>query len=53
MQHDPYKFYYLKGFEDAKNGKRNSRAVPQNYKLSYVSGRYDFAAGKENRYANA
>jgi hypothetical protein len=48
MQNDPYKNFYIKGWEDAKSGKKSR--IPQNYKLSYVSGRYDFVSGKENRY---
>lgn len=50
MSNDPIRFYYLKGYSDASNGKRRSPAVPQNYKLAYSSGRYDFAANRGNRY---
>lgn len=46
---DPYKNFYMLGYEDAKSGKRNRR-VPYNYKLSYVSGRYDAVSGKASRY---
>lgn len=45
---DPWEFYYTKGYEDAKNGKRSR--IPYNYKLSYVSGRYDFFSNKPSRY---
>lgn len=48
MENDPYKNFYLKGWEDAKTGKKSR--VPQNYKLCYVSGRYDFFAGRQKRY---
>lgn len=48
MQNDPYKNFYIKGFEDAKAGK--SSRVPYNFKLSYVCGRSDALSGKISRY---
>ena len=48
MQNDPYKNFYLKGFEDAKAGKKSR--VPYNFKLSYASGRADAFSGNLNRY---
>ena len=50
MQNDPVKNYYCCGYEDAKNGKKNRRGVPRNFKLAYVSGRHDFHSGKPSRY---
>jgi hypothetical protein len=50
MQNDPIRNFYIKGYVDQQAGKRNSRSVPQNYKLAYVSGRHDSASGKPNRY---
>lgn len=50
MVADPWRTYYLKGYADQKAGKRNSRNVPHNYKLSYVCGRYDAASGKPSKY---
>ncbi|QWY83593.1 hypothetical protein [Rhizobium phage RHph_X2_26] len=48
-QRDPYRFFYLKGYEDAKAGKRSR--IPHNFKLCYVSGRHDAAAGLRPRYS--
>ena len=47
---DPIKAFYLKGYADRLAGKRNSRAVPQNFKLAYASGRYDAVRGLPSRY---
>ena len=47
---DPIKTYYEKGRADRLAGKRNSPAVPQNYKLAYASGRYDAVRGLPSRY---
>ena len=49
MQNDPIKNFYIKGYEDAKAG-RKARGIPQNFKLAYVSGRYDAATNKLSRY---
>ena len=51
MAADPCKAFYLKGYADAKAGRRNSPAVPHNFKLSYVSGRHDAFSGKPSRYS--
>lgn len=48
MANGPWRFYYQKGYEDFKSGKKSR--VPQNYKLSYVSGRHDAASEKPSRY---
>jgi hypothetical protein len=50
MANDPIRTYYLFGYADAKAGKHNRRGVPQNFKLAYVSGRYDATCGKPSRY---
>ena len=50
MPSDPIKTFYEKGYADVKAGKKRNRPVPYNFKLAYVSGRYDAAANKPNRY---
>ena len=47
---DPIKLYYLRGYADRLAGKRNSPAIPYNYKLAYASGRYDAVRGLPSRY---
>lgn len=47
---DPIKLYYLRGYADKLAGKRNSPAIPQNFKLAYASGRYDAVRGLPSRY---
>lgn len=47
---DPIKIYYLRGYADRLAGKRNSPAIPYNYKLAYASGRYDAVRGLPSRY---
>lgn len=46
---DPIKNFYLQGYADAKAG-RKGRGIPQNFKLAYVSGRYDAVTNKPSRY---
>lgn len=48
---DPIKHFYLLGFADAKEGKKGRRGVPQNFKLAYVSGRYDAVTNQPSRYS--
>jgi hypothetical protein len=51
MANDPVKNFYLKGYADAKAGKKSQRnRVPYNFKLSYVSGRCDAYQNKTPRY---
>ena len=47
---DPIETYYRKGYADRMANKRNSRTIPQNYKLAYASGRYDAVRGLPSRY---
>lgn len=50
MQNDPVKNFYIRGYEDVKNGKKSR--VPKNFKLAYHNGRYDAVTNKVNRYAH-
>lgn len=43
MQNDPVINYYVKGYRQAEAGKKmNTKGVPQNFKLSFVNGYYDY-----------
>jgi hypothetical protein len=50
MAGDPHKTFYEKGYAEVKAGKKRRSAVPYNFKLSYVCGRYDAIKGKPSRY---
>lgn len=49
MANDPAKTFYILGYSDASDGKKNRR-VPYQFKLAYVSGRYDAVTKKVLRY---